>query len=140
MPSLLHCIKVQPKKGKSLKSRRIWHLRKQKSYYYSHPCCRGHHPSHRCSVGTIICDLLYLGHCGLLSGHCTAIAQIKKIAKKSYWLKVSSYPSYNDTVTYPLPMFLQKRMQHVPNAAAGFVLNCYCTEKNILKLGWLPTL
>jgi len=26
------------------------------------------------------------------------------------------------------------------NAAAGFVLNRYCSEKYVLKLGWLPTL
>ena len=37
-------------------------------------------------------------------------------------------------------MFLQKRMQCVLNAAAGFVLNHYCSEKDVLKLGWLPTL
>ena len=41
---------------------------------------------------------------------------------------------------YPLPMFLQKMMQHVQNAAAGFVLNRYCSEEDDLKLGWLPTL
>ncbi|XP_068734848.1 uncharacterized protein [Montipora capricornis] len=49
--------------------------------------------------------------------------------------------TFNDTVTYPLPMFLQKlRMQRVQNAAAGFVLNRYCSEEDVLKLGWLPTL
>ena len=53
---------------------------------------------------------------------------------------VFSKLNFNDTVTYPLPMFLQKRMQHVQNAAAGFVLNRYCSEKDVLKLGWLPTL
>ena len=26
------------------------------------------------------------------------------------------------------------------NAAAGFVLNRYCSEKDVSKLGWLPTL
>ena len=52
---------------------------------------------------------------------------------------VLSKLNFNDTVTYPLPMFLQKRMQRVQNAAAGFVLNRYCSE-DVLKLGWLPTL
>jgi len=36
-------------------------------------------------------------------------------------------------------MFLQKSMQRVQNAAAGFVLNHYCSEKDMLKLGWPPT-
>ena len=43
-------------------------------------------------------------------------------------------------LSYPLPKFLQKRMQRVQNAAAGFVLNRYCSEEDVLKLGWLPTL
>ena len=37
-------------------------------------------------------------------------------------------------------MFLQKRMQRVQNAASGFVLNRYCSEEDVLQLGWLPTL
>ena len=49
---------------------------------------------------------------------------------------VLSKLNFNDTVTYPLPMFLQKRMKRVQNAAAGFVLNRYCSEKDVLKL-WL---
>ena len=52
---------------------------------------------------------------------------------------VLSKLNYNDTVTYPLPLFLQKRMQRVQNAAASFVLNRYCSEEDI-KLGWLPVL
>jgi len=52
---------------------------------------------------------------------------------------VLSKLNFNDAVTYPLPMFLQKRLQRVRNAAAGFVLNRYCSEKDVLKLGWLPT-
>ena len=43
-------------------------------------------------------------------------------------------------LSYPLPMFLQKRMQRVQNAAAGFVLNRYCSEEDVLKLCWLLTL
>ena len=53
---------------------------------------------------------------------------------------VLSKLNFNDTVTYPLPIFLQKRMQRVQNAAAGFVLNRYCSEEDVLNLGWLPTL
>ena len=52
---------------------------------------------------------------------------------------VLSKLNFNDTVTYPLPMFLQERMQRVQNAAPDFVLNRYCSEEDVLKLGWLPT-
>ena len=48
---------------------------------------------------------------------------------------VLSKLNFNDTVTYPLPMFLQKRMQRVQNAAAGFVLNHCRSEEDVLKLG-----
>ena len=34
----------------------------------------------------------------------------------------------------------QKRVQSVQNAAAGFVLNRFCSERDVLELGWLPTL
>ena len=53
---------------------------------------------------------------------------------------VLSKLNFNDTVTYPLPMFLQERMQRVQNAAPDFVLNRYCSEEDVLKLGRLPTL
>ena len=53
---------------------------------------------------------------------------------------VLSKLNFNETFTYPLPMFLQKRIQRVQNAAAGFALNSYCSEEDVLKLGWLPTL
>ena len=43
------------------------------------------------------------------------------------------------TTTNPLLMFLQKRMQHVQNAAAGFVLNRYCLEKDEHFKTWLAT-
>ena len=59
-----------------------------------------------------------------------------------HWQKslVLSKLNFNDAVTYPVPMFLQKRMQHLQNATAGLVLNHYCSEEDVLKLGWLPTL
>ena len=43
-------------------------------------------------------------------------------------------------MTYPLPAFLQKTVQQVQNAATGFVLNRFCTESDVLRLSWLPTL
>ena len=54
---------------------------------------------------------------------------------------VLSKLNFNDSVTYPaLPTYLQKREQHVKNAAAGFVLNSFFSERDVLELGWLPTL
>ena len=47
---------------------------------------------------------------------------------------------FNDTVTCPLPAFLQKKVQRVLNAAASFVLNRFCSEKYVLEVGWLPIL
>ena len=48
--------------------------------------------------------------------------------------------NFNYNVTYPLPTFMQKRAQRVQNAAAGFVLNRFYSERDVLELGWLPTL
>ena len=53
---------------------------------------------------------------------------------------VLSKLNFNYSVTYPHPKFLQKRVQRVQNAAAGFVLNRVCSERDVLELGWLPTL
>ena len=53
---------------------------------------------------------------------------------------VLSRPNFNDSVTYPLTAFLQKRVQRIQNAAAGFVLTRFCSERDVLELGRLPTL
>ena len=53
---------------------------------------------------------------------------------------VLSKLSYNDMVIYPLPVHLRKKIQRVQNATASFVNNHYCTEKDVVKLGWLLTL
>ena len=79
---------------------------------------------------------------------CRVLATLRKIknmtsqeTKKSLVQSlVLSKLYFNDSVTYPLPAFLQKRVQRVQNAAAGFVLNRFCSEKDALELGWLPTL
>jgi hypothetical protein len=52
---------------------------------------------------------------------------------------VLSKLQFNDIVCYPLPMYLQKKIQKVQNCAASFVVNRYATEEDVLKLGWLPT-
>ena len=46
----------------------------------------------------------------------------------------------NDSVSNPLPALLQKRVQHVQNATAGFVSNRCFSESDVNELGWLPTL
>ena len=53
---------------------------------------------------------------------------------------VLSKLSYNDMVIYPLPVHLQKKIQRVQNATASFLNNHNCTEKDVVKLGWLSTL
>ena len=53
---------------------------------------------------------------------------------------VLSKLNFNDTVIYPLPAFLQTKVQRVQNVAASFVLNKFCSEKDVLEIGWLPTM
>ena len=53
---------------------------------------------------------------------------------------ILSYLHFNDSITYPLLAFLQKRVQPVQNAAAGFVLSRFCSERDVFELDWLPTL
>ena len=53
---------------------------------------------------------------------------------------VLSKLNFNDSVTYPPTSFLQKRVQRIQNAAAGFVLNRFCSKRDVIELGWLPTL
>ena len=48
--------------------------------------------------------------------------------------------NFNDSVIYPLPTFPKERVQRVQNAAAGFILNRFCSERDDLELGWPPTL
>jgi hypothetical protein len=52
---------------------------------------------------------------------------------------VMSKLDYNDAVCYPLPQYLQIRLQRIQNAAASFVLNRYATESDVVQhLKWLP--
>ena len=52
---------------------------------------------------------------------------------------VLSQLQFNDIICFPLPIYLQKRIQKVQNSAASFVVNRYATEEDVLKLGWLTT-
>ena len=52
---------------------------------------------------------------------------------------VLSKLQFNDIVCYPLPMYLQEKIQKVQNTAASFVINRYASEEDVLKLGWLTT-
>ena len=45
---------------------------------------------------------------------------------------------YNDIVSDPIPDYLVKWLQRVQLAAASFVLECYATKRDFLKLAWLP--
>ena len=100
-------------------------------------------------LGTFLSeDLKWTEHVNNVTSSCFGVlAVLRKIknmtpqeTKKSLVQSlVLSKLNFNDTVTYPLPMFLQKRMQRVQKAAARFVLNRYCSE-DVLQLGWLPTL
>jgi hypothetical protein len=46
---------------------------------------------------------------------------------------------YNDVVCYPLPQYLQRKLQQIQNAAVSFVLNKYASESDVLhELKWLP--
>ena len=51
---------------------------------------------------------------------------------------VQSRLDYNSSVLEPLPVYLMKRLTRVQSSAAGFVTNRYATEKDVIKLGWLP--
>ena len=93
-------------------------------------------------LGTLLSeDLKWTEHVNNVTSSCFGVlAVLRKIknmtpqeTKKSLVQSlVLSKLNFNDTVTYPLPMFLHKRMQRVQNAAAGFVLNRYCSEKDVL--------
>jgi len=41
-------------------------------------------------------------------------------------------------VTYPLSAVLERKLQKVQSSAAGFVLNKYASESDVLAIGWLP--
>ena len=64
----------------------------------------------------------------------------QNIKKQLVESRVISKLSYNDMVLYPLPVYLKKKIQRVQNCAVSFVINRYCTEKDVVMLGWLPTL
>ena len=60
---------------------------------------------------------------------------VKKLLVESLIL---SKLDYCDVVCYPLPLYLQKKLQRLQNAALSFVTKRYSKEKDILNLGWLP--
>lgn len=93
-------------------------------------------------------DLTWTEHVNELTSSCyIVLATLRKIknmtlqeTKKSLAQNlVLSKLNFNDSVTYPLSAFLQERVR-VQIAAAGFVLNRFCSERDVLELGWLPTL
>ena len=99
-------------------------------------------------LGTLLSqDLKWTEHVNNVTSSCFGVLGVLRKIKnmtpqetKKSLVQSLVLSKLNFTVTYPLPMFLKKRMQRIQNAAAGFVLNRYCSEEDILKLGWLPTL
>ena len=62
-----------------------------------------------------------------------------KLRKQLAESLVLSKLNYCDTVFYPLPDFLLKRLQRLQFAAASFILGRYVnTTADLLKLAWLP--
>ena len=95
-------------------------------------------------LGTLLSeDLKWTEHANQITSSCfkadKVLATLRKIknmtpkaTKKSLVQSlILSKLNYNDSVTYPPPAFLQKRIQCIQNAAASFVLNRYCSEKDV---------
>ena len=87
-------------------------------------------------IGPFSEDLKWTVHVKNVTSSCFAVlAVLRKIknmtsqeTKKSLVQSLVLFElNFNETFTYPLPMFLQKRIQRVQNAAAGFALNSYCS-------------
>ena len=58
----------------------------------------------------------------------------RKTAEACILLKID----YGSVVYQNVPKFLIKRLQKVPTISAGYVLNRYTKECDVIKLGWLP--
>lgn len=92
--------------------------------------------------------LKWTDHIKHLSSSCYAVLstlrKLKNLApfivrKQLIESLVMSKLDYNDVVCYPLPQYLEKKLQRIQNIAAGFVLNRYTTESDVLeKFRWLP--
>jgi hypothetical protein len=61
-----------------------------------------------------------------------------KIRKNLVQALVLSKLYYNDVIYHSLPEYLQKRLQRVQKAAAGFVLGKFARSADVLSLNWLP--
>ena len=73
--------------------------------------------------------------------HPTKIEELSSlnIRKQLVESLVLSKLDYNDVVCYPLPQYLQRKLQRIQNAAGSFVLNKYTNESDLLhELKWLP--
>ena len=88
-------------------------------------------------------DLKLTEHVNEVTSSCSKVlATLRKIKnmtpqetnKSPVQSLVLSKLNFNDSVTYPLPAYLQKREQRVQNAAAGFDLNSFCSERTSLNL------
>ena len=50
---------------------------------------------------------------------------------------VLSKLDFND-VMFPLPQYLEAKLQRVQRCAISFVNNCYAKMADVIRLGWLP--
>ena len=60
-----------------------------------------------------------------------------KLRKTAESLTLSKI-DYGSVVFQNVPKFLIKRLQKVQTISAGYVLNRYAKECDVIKLGWLP--
>ena len=86
--------------------------------------------------------LKWTDHIKHLSSSCYAVLstlrKLKNLApfivrKQLVESLVMSKLDYNDVVCYPLPQYLERKLQRIQNVAAGFVLNSYTTESDVLE-------
>ena len=61
-----------------------------------------------------------------------------KLRKKLAETLILSKIDYGSVVYQNVSKFLIKRLQKVQTISAGYVLNRYAKECNVIKLGWLP--
>jgi len=62
----------------------------------------------------------------------------KALKKQLVEALVLSKVDYNDIVVYPLPQYLETKLQRVQKSAASFVNNRYAKMADVIGLGWLP--
>ena len=73
----------------------------------------------------------------------STIKKIRSMASKALRKQLDealelSKLDFNDVVMYPLPQYLEAKLQRVQRCAASFVNNRYAKMADVIGLGWLP--